>query len=163
GAVRDAVLDFVEQKIWALLCGFSRLKVLAPFRWNDAVASEFADSFSVGEFVRAHGIERFFREARGDGLGCLNERQRGGMRTKKGINRSGFWRARATGVNGAEELHELLSGAGGECVHGVRNDVCMLMFGKIETNGDTAWTGVFIVVWHAGNTAEVREPNSDAN
>ena len=65
-------------------------------------------------------------------------------------------------MNGVEEFQKLLGCAGRECVYGVRNDVRMLMFGKIETNSDTAWAGVFIVVWHGGNTAEVREPNADS-
>src|SRR5262245_45390271 len=65
GAARDAVLDFVEQKIRTALCGFGRFEVLAAFLWNDAVAPEVADTFAVGEFIRAHGVERLLREARG--------------------------------------------------------------------------------------------------
>ena len=90
GTVRDSVLDFVKKKIRLLLGGFRWFKILAPFHRNDAVASEVVDPFAVDEFVRGNGIERFFREARGDGLGCLNECQRCGMRTEKGINGVGF-------------------------------------------------------------------------
>src|SRR5258708_36976171 len=119
----DSVLDFVEEKIRASSCGFSWLKVLAAFLGENAIASELADSFSVGEFVRAHGIERFFREARGDRLGCLNERQRGGMRSKKGLNRRGLRRVRAAGANGAKEMHDLRSRARGECVYGAPDTI----------------------------------------
>jgi hypothetical protein len=45
-------------------------------------------------------------------------------------------------VNGAKELHELLSGARGKCVYGVSNNIRVDMFGKIETNGDTPWAGI---------------------
>ena len=151
----DSVLDFVEEKIRASSCGFTWLKVLAAFLGENAIASEFADSFSVGEFVRAHGIERFFREARGDRLGCLNERQRGGMRSEKGLNRRGLRRARAAGVNGAEELYELLSGPGGECVYGVRDDVRVGVLGEIKPNGDAPRASILgFVVRYGGNAGE---------
>src|SRR4249919_2911552 len=78
GPVRDSVRDFVKKKIRLPLGGFRWFKVLAPFGWNDAVAPEVAYPFAVDEFVRANGIERFFREACGNRFGCLNERQRCG-------------------------------------------------------------------------------------
>src|SRR5258705_5959420 len=119
GAASDSVLNVVKEKVRALFCCCGWVQVLVAILRNDSVAPEFADAGAVGEFVGAHGVKGFLCEARGDGLGSLNEGQRSGTRTKKGFDWRRLRCAGAAGMDGAKELQELFNSARGKSIHGV--------------------------------------------
>src|SRR5438876_8520122 len=104
GAVSDSIHDVVKKKVRTLICCSGWVEVLVAILRNDAIAPEFADSSAVREFVGAHGVKGFLCEARGDGLGRLNEGQRSGMRGKKRFHRRGLRCAGAAGMDGAEDM-----------------------------------------------------------
>jgi hypothetical protein len=159
----DAVFEFFKVMVFAergeLVVGEV---VVAGFR-DDAIAAVAGFAGCVGEVKCGDGEVGVAREAGGEGLGCLDEAERGGMCAEKfldGFRRGDFGSA---GGGCAEEVEELVAVACREAVGGVSDDVGVNVVGQVEANGEAARVGVGLAVGDFGKAGGVGEAGGDGS